>query len=468
MQKIDSFGIRVLAACLFTIVWLWLPGASAQSDSSSLLVFENANVVSATGEPVAMFQSVVIRGRLIEQIGPAAQMPIPPGAVVIDASGRYLIPGLWDMHTHVAEHAFVDKFAAHKDVVFPLFIANGVTGIRDMGGDWELLQQFRADIDDGSVIGPRIIGTSLMLDGPGSFFPGTLIVATPEEGRAAVRQFHSDGVDFIKLQSFLTQEVFDAVIDEARSVGLDVVGHVPFSMKAVDVANAGVKSIEHLTGSIFKRTRLPFVAGQLYPPAEREEIVESYVRNGTWHVPTHILMRAYMNTDSIIARSDPRLRYVPKFWVTDIWEPFLQQTRASRSREDIAEINAVYARERYALTRQLRDAGVRILAGTDLNVPYVLPGFSLHDELVLLTSSGLTTMEALQAATANAALFLGLDEQLGTIEAGKIADLVLLDGDPLEDIHNTQKIQAVVVQGKLYKRDALDTILEQVLITVTE
>ena len=426
------------------------------------LVFKNTNIVDATGDPVQMFMDVLISDAKITQIAPTGSVPITAGARVIDASGRYLIPGLWDMHTHVAEPHFVNGFADHKLVVLPLLVANGVTGIRDMGGDWDLLKQYRNEINGGQLIGPRIIGTSLMLDGPGSFFPGTLIVATSAEGRKAVRDFHAQGVDFIKIQSFITHPVFTAIVEEARALNLDVVGHVPFSMSAVDVSNAGVRSIEHLTGSIFKQTRLPFVAGQLYSAEERAGLVRSYADNGTWHVPTHILMRAYINTDSIVSRTDPRLKYIPDYWISAIWNPFLEQTRASRTNADIAEINAVYARERYAVTRELRNAGVQFLAGTDFNVPYVLPGFSLHDELVLLNASGLTTMEALQAATSRAAKFLGLDAELGTVEVGKAADLVLVDGDPLEDIRNTQRINAVVRQGQLFTRADLDTILNDV------
>ena len=448
----------------YTILSLGFPVFAADPARVESLMLDNANIVDGTGSPVQMFMRVVIREGKIAQIGPADTDPLPEDAIVINAAGRYLIPSLWDMHTHVTANEYVYGFPAHKHIIFPLMIANGITGIRDMGGDWDLLTQYREEIDSGKLLGPRIVGTSLMLDGPGSFFSDTLIVATPEKGRDAVRRFYRQGVDFIKIQSFVSPEVFYTVVDEARSLGLDVVAHVPFSMRGVDVADAGVTSIEHLTGSVFKKERIPFVLGELHSPAERSKVIQSYGRNGTWHCPTHLMIRnhSHIHANSIISPADPRLKYIPDYWITEIWEPSLSRRRSSRTTADTAEILAINSRERYALTRDLRDAGVQFLAGTDMPGSYLMPGFSLHDELVLLTQSGLTTMEALQSATSNAARFLGLGDELGTIEAGKTANLVLIDGDPLEDIRNTQRIHAVIIEGKLYTRKDLDNILADV------
>ena len=437
----------------------------AQANPEDTLVIDNVNLVDATGSPVQMFMTVVVSGGKIEQIDRTGEIPSPTGATVIDATGRYLIPGLWDMHVHATEHEYVEDFPDHKKIVFPLLVANGVTGIREMGANWELLKQYRAEIRRGTLLGPRIIACGPMLDGPESPFlrsGTTLVVTTPEQGRNAVRRLHADGVDFIKVQSFLKPDVFHAIVEEARSAGLPVAGHVPFSMTAVEVADLGVTSIEHLTGSLFKRERLPFIAGELLSPAERSEVIKSYVRNGTWHCPTHVLVPNYINPNPILSRTDERLKYIPDFWVPNIWERTIERNRSRRSPADVAEINAVNIPERYAMTRALRDAGVRFLAGTDITATYLLPGFSLHDELVLLTQAGLTSIEALQAATSNAAEFLGLNEEIGTVEVGKTADLVLIDGDPIEDISNTQRIHAVIMNGKLYGREQLDEILDNV------
>ena len=451
--------LRLTASAVFS---LGCSVVAADPPPMEALVFDNVNIVDATGSPVQMFMNVVVRGGKIAQIRAAGTGPLPEGATVIDATGRYLIPGLWDMHTHVTEHEYVEGFPDHKKIIFPLFVANGITGMREMGADWDLLRQYRAEIESGKLLGPRIISCGPMLDGPESPFlksGTTLVVTTPAQGRNAVRRLHREGVDFIKVQSFLKPEVFYAIIEEARSAGLPVAGHVPFSMSAVEVADAGVRSIEHLTGTIFSKERIPFIAGELLSPAVRSEVIQSYVRNGTWHCPTHVLVPNYINPNPILSRTDERLKYIPDFWVSNVWERSIARNSSKRTPADQAEINAVNISERYALTRALRDAGVRFLAGSDLTATYLLPGFSLHDELVLLTQAGLTTMEALQSATSGAAEFLGLDDELGTIEVGKTADLVLIDGDPIEDIHNTQQIHAVVIEGKLYTRKDLDKIL---------
>ncbi len=348
--------------------------------------------------------------------------------------------------------------------MFPLFIANGITGVRDMGGDWAALKKFRRRINQGELLGPRIVGTGFLLDEPGALYPElSIILNSAEEARSTVRQYHAEGVDFIKISSGLSSlEIFDVIMDESRRLGLDVVGHVPFAMRAVDVANAGLRSNEHLTGCFFKETRLPYVAGEPYSPADKKEIIQSFLDNDVWQVPTHVLLYPVINTKFRNIYKDPRLKYIPEYWVKEFWNPMLDYMDTVYKPSDMMEIKSVYSRERFAMTRAMRDAGVKFLAGTDQLAPYIFPGFSLHDELVLLTMSGLTTMEALQAATSNAAKFLRLDEQLGTVEVGKKADLLLIDGDPLEDIRNTQLISAVVFDGNIVQRHALDDILKEI------
>jgi imidazolonepropionase-like amidohydrolase len=292
-------------------------------------------------------------------------------------------------------------------------------------------------------------------------------VRTPEEGRAAVTASKREGSDFIKVYNGLSRESYLAIVDEARRQHLDVVGHVPFAITAADAAEAGQRSIEHLSGVLEGCTSQPhpIVLGgdhawhlAHFDPRLADSLFATFVRDGTWHVPTLVLRRAFAHAPEYASASDARLDYVPGR-VRAAWEN--DRRIAGRRSAFFAQLEQVFEKDRDLVGRMHR-AGVRFLAGTDLGNPYIYPGFSLHDELGLLAGSGLTPLEALQSATLGPAEFFRATDSLGTIEPGKVADLVLLDASPLDDIANVGHIAAVCAHGALLGRATLDKLLNDV------
>lgn len=409
--------------------------------------------------------TVLITGNQIADVGKSDQVPVPAGTKVVNAEGKFLIPGLWDMHVH-----WYDKRS------LPLFTANGVTGIRQMFGTPELLR-WRQELADGSLQGPRMIVASPILDGPRPFWPNSIAVGNEGEGRKAVLKVKKWGADFVKVYSFLPRDAYFGIAEEAKEQGIPFAGHVPWSVSAAEASDAGQKSIEHLTGVFMAcsedeekiRRQLPqntpFGARSLieasalakYDRRKAAALFQRFVKNGTWQCPTLTVLRSSANREERGFRDDPRLKYMPTE-VRERWERRAEARSTIRAEEEYNYAKKVYPKY-FELIGAMRRAGVQFLAGTDTGNPYCFPGFSLHDELALLVQAGLTPIDALRAATLNPSKFLGLDRSFGTIEKGKIADLVMLDANPLDDIRNTQKIHAVVSNGLFLDRDALDRML---------
>jgi hypothetical protein len=427
------------------------------------LVLTHVTVIDVAGGPPKPDMTVVITDDRISDIGEAKNVSVPPGAKVVNAAGKFLIPGLWDMHVHW----YI------KDSL-TLFTANGVTGIRQMFGNSDLLR-WRQDIAKGSLQGPRMVVASPIIDGPQPVWPTSIAVRNEAEGRKAVRKVKQWGADFVKVYSLLPRDAYFGIGDEAKRQGLPFVGHVPLSVSPAEASDAGQKSIEHLTGILIEcsdkeaelreeivqahspgvRARAEAIALETYNNRKAAELFERFVKNETWQCPTLTVLRsnAYLGDESF--RSDRRLKYV-SLQIKERWSLRI----ANRNEGNYTNAKRVYQKE-LEIVGAMRRAGVEFLAGTDTGNPFCFPGFSLHDELALLVKAGLTPVEALRSATLNPAKFLGLDKTLGTIEHGKIADLVLLDANPLEDIRNTQRINAVVSNGRLFDRKALDKMLAQ-------
>jgi len=461
-----------IAATFLAALAIFGPVASAQSVSSgtqSILVINHVNVIDASGSPVQPDMSVTIQGDRIRKITKSNHAKLPPNATVIDAKGKFLIPGLWDMHVHTV---FGDWIPGGKEVSLPLFVANGVTGIRDMGGDLDTLLDWRKQIAAGTLLGPRMIIAGPMLDGPKSRFPSSLSVASPEEGRQAVDDLKAKGVDFIKVQSFIQRDAYFAVADEARKQKMALVGHVPDAIRASEAVAAGQKSIEHLTGvfegcstaedEFLKGPKGPLRFLQTYDPARCTTLIASFARNHTWQVPTLVWERGQWLVDVTDISHDPNLKYAPASWQQKSWPQFTKGIIAELDTDPVSDRRR-FVKKELEVIQAMRGAHVPLLAGTDTAAGVdVLPGFSLHTELEYFVEAGLSPMEALQTATRNPAEFLGLLGETGTIAKGKLANLVLLDANPLNDIRNTRKIDAVVLNGRLLTRQALDKLLEQI------
>ncbi|MBZ5681504.1 MAG: amidohydrolase family protein [Acidobacteriia bacterium] len=457
--------MKRLLPWVFSFAWLCAI-CRAQTPSSTTLLIEDVTVIDATGAPARPHRTVVVRAGHIEAILPTESQAAAKDALHIDGRGKFLIPGLWDMHVHMV---FGEWFPRGKEVTLPLFIANGVTGVRDMGGELEVLQQWRKEIAAGTLIGPRIVMSGPMLDGPQPRFPSSIAIATPEDGRRAVDDLKRRGADFIKLQSLIPREAVFAIAEEARKQGIPFVGHVPDAVRASEASNAGQKSFEHLIGifegsspledEFLKGPKGPGKFLSTYDPARAAKLFALLAKNQTWQCPTLVWERGGNLIDEADFAHDARAKYVPAYWKDVTWKRFTDQVVHEFNTDDLATRKRFVEKE-LEVVNAMHRAGIPFLAGTDTPPGvYVFPGFSLHEELQRFVAAGFTPMEALQTATLNPAKFLDMEDRLGTIEKGKLADLVLLDANPLEDIRNTQKIAAVIVNGRYLSRADLDKML---------
>jgi len=472
----NLWGVGILffirRAALASVCLLFAFCAMAQTgEAPKQTVIRNVTVINPGTSSVQQDKTVVISGdRITEVSETAAPLQHAKNLRVIDGRGQYLIPGLWDMHVH---SAFGDWFPGGRDIILPLFVANGVTGVRDMGGDVPVLMAWRKQRANGQIVGPRMVISGPMLDGylpDGKLrFPSSVAVTTPESAVAAVDSLKAQGVDFIKVQSEVSDAAYHAAAAEAHKQGLPFVGHVPDKVRLEETVAAGQKSIEHLMG-IFEACsgeEDKFISGKgdlkLMLTSQDEQKCDTLIRllakSQTWQVPTLAWQRGGTFLDQRDLKHQPLDKYVPAYWRDVTWRRFTNEMMPDLLREPLALRQEYFARN-LEMVATMHRAGVPFMAGTD-TAPgvYIIPGFSLHDELANFVEAGFTPMEALQTATSNPAKFLGLESSFGSVEAGKTADLVLLTANPLEDIHNTQKISAVIADGRLYDRAVLDQML---------
>ena len=433
---------------------------------------ERVNVIDVSAGRVLPEQTVVIESGRISAVGAAATAHVPSAAQRVDGRGRFLIPGLWDMHVHAAYPGIDAQFA-------PLFIANGVTGVREMFGNLMSIKAWKARAEKGEW--PRIVGSGHIMDGSRPIWPGSVRAANADQARRAVDSLHKAGADFIKVYNRLPRDAYFAAVEEAKRVGTYVAGHVPDAVTVTEAAQAGQRTMEHVGGialdcsSLRDDVRRARVAAAIDSTLARAaaqqsnrvadtqdaqrcaEVIATAARSGMWQVPTLVVLRSMASLDDSTFTADPRLRYMNRM-LTNGWNWRSDFRLRARTPEDWAIAKRGY-KLNFEIVRNLHRAGARILAGTDVMNPFAFPGFSLHDELALLVEAGLSPADALRAATLNPALFLEATELHGTVAAGKRADLVLLDANPLDDIRNTQKIRAVVVNGRYLDRASLDAML---------
>jgi hypothetical protein len=456
-----------------------LDGSAAQTN---LLAFTHVTVIDATGQPALRDRTVIVAGDRIQKIGPSNELKPPKSDKVIDASGKYMIPGLWDMHAH-----FRGGPALMPETWLSLFLANGVTGVRELGGDIvETVFQWRAEIANGTRLGPRILTSGPKVDGPKPMWPGSLAVTDPDSARAAIDKLKAMGADCVKIYSpDFPPDVFAALIDEARKQQLTVGGHLSFmTMTEREAISSGVKFLEHgalyvLGGcsksekqindecrarreskSPMKNAERMYRYAQTFDDDWTRELSTELVQHGVGITPTRIVLRQLVSAGRVDYSQHPQRRYVSSgLWQT--WAP--KDSRPIFSDEDVTKLDLVHEKTS-TMIKLMQSGGVNLLAGSDSSStnPFTFPGWSLHQELELFVASGLSPMEALQTATRTPARFLNELESNGTVETGKLANLVLLNLNPLEDIRNTQKVDSVVLKGKLLTRIDLDKLLQDV------
>ena len=421
---------------LYTVLLLTLCSGCAWAQS---LVIQHVTVIDATGRGPAPNMTVVVDGDRIVAVTPSKKkMRIPKDAAEVDGTGKFLIPGLWDMHVHGAS----DERAPWSHL---LFLANGVVGVRDMSGPadahaWRATQLANEDPSPAIYLGSPIV------DGPNPVWPDSIVVADEVQARDVVDQQQQRGADFIKVYSRLSREAYFAIADEAKKRGIAFEGHVPESVTAAEASDAGQKSIEHLTRVAESCSReeatidaelsrqealfrapdatlsqkmesgkgiigLDLRAIETYDDATAQALFVRFVKNGTWQCPTLTLLRAQI--DDPLPADDPRLKYLSET-VRAKWDGGYYKNLPPPARAALVNLSKAQFGESMKIVGVMHRAGVPILAGTDTMNPQCFPGFGLHDELALLVEAGLSPMAALQAATRNAAQFMGQLDRRGT------------------------------------------------------
>jgi hypothetical protein len=448
-------------------------------------------IVDVTDGSLQPDHTVLVEHDRIVAVGPADEVAVPGNAEVVDGSDGYLIPGLWDMHAHTSRDGRADRF-------WPLFLAHGVTGVRDTGSYADSLLYWRARSERPGAAAPRIEIASPSLTGrsptplPGMGGPFEISVMDAASAVAVVDSLAEQGIGVIKVYDGLPREAYFAVAERTQELGMSFIGHVPLSVSLTEASDAGQKSFEHVSdlwaacaaggraalenfawaaadhgpasdSALTARERLVGVLAFSDPdPAECGHVLERMEANVTWLTPTLTLLLGELQPRQF--DGDPRMRWVP----SSLREQWSARHRMPAEQE--AEIGRRMLTNGGKAVAIAHDAGVPILAGTDASgLPYIFAGSSLHDELALLVEeAGLSPLQALQTATLNPARFLERTHDLGTVEEGKLADLVLLEANPLEDLSNTRRIRAVIADGQLYRRAELDRLLAEVEASVDQ
>jgi imidazolonepropionase-like amidohydrolase len=443
------------------VIALFTARSAAGHDSAT--VFVDVNVVPMDSDRVVAHQSVVIRDGKIEVVGSKSSVKAPQGALVIDGRGRYLMPGLVDMHVHFLRPPVPGK---QLDVVFPdylpknemfalLYVANGITTVRNMWGHPET-DKFKQRILAGEVLGPTIYSTGPITDGEPPVWRGSRVVVTPEQARLAVHDDKANGYVGIKVYDHLSNQSYKAIVAAAADEHLPLMGHLPFAVSLQEAIVAHQASIEHVESfigelnpdpaSVDKKTDV-----QLWSEADVRKLqpfAAQMKAADVWVCPTI----AVYQMDLPGARFAEEMKYIP----AEFAERYRKNWDASKAPDGDSEI-----RLGVAVTRTLHSAGVGLLAGTDTFKPNVVPGFSLHQELNYFVQAGLTPYEAIKAATSDPARFLHREEEFGALAVGRRADLLLLNANPLEDVHNTTKQVGVMVRGKWFPEEELQEKLKK-------
>lgn len=469
-SRLPLFALVVATAISSTACGEALPAAD--------LAIRNVTVIDAVNGARPDRTVLVADGRITDVVSSEEEVN---AAETLDGAGGYLIPGLWDFHVHLA---YDERFT---DAMPGLFLSHGITSIRDTGGPLDPVLAAVAAIRAEGVTAPRVFFAGPLLDGEFVVYDGNgrppLGIANPdvETARANVARLVEAGADFLKIYEMVSPEVFEVLVEEANANGLPMDGHVPLAMRARDVGPR-VQSLEHLRNiemdcaanpeallterrrrlenpqglaggdlrsSLHSLQRLPSVAA--YDADECAAVIQSMT--STIQVPTLRLNALGVRPPFSRDDWDELLEELP----ADVQVEWRAATEASRSSPPMRD--TTFGVWSLHLTKLMHDGGVPIAAGTDTPIGFAAPGYSLHSEMEMLVRAGLTPMEALEAATVHPAEFFGMSGELGTVETGRLADLVLLSADPLADISNVRAVEAVVTKGELLTREALNAMI---------
>lgn len=468
---------------LSTIILIFLI-AGCSKELKGDLIIKNIAVIDVLDGTIANSMDIVIVQDRITEIIPHRESNTYLANEIIDGTDKFIIPGLWDMHTHT--------WWAYKEF-FPLLMANGITGIREMWGEPAEVKKIRNKIDSGLVIGPDIISSGAIIDGNPPLWKGSDIADSPEKARALVRNQKGQGADFIKVYSYLERDVYFAIADACRKEGIPFSGHIPFKISLEEAIRAGQGTLDHFFGvldfcstekeflttamratdkndSLFESrkfstflTRMQF-ENKTYNPSQLSNLISLLAKSNSWVCPTMIAAEGSIDRSTPDFKPKDIINYMPDFAVEG-WAP-RNDSASIKSRVRDRKIESDWYNQTTSLFKPLIDGGVKFLAGTDYPNPNCYPGFSLHDELqIFVEKAAFTPLQALQSATINPALFLKIDKDIGTVETGKKANLLILNANPIENINNTRQIDGVILRGKFYKSTVLNDSLEQIVRT---
>ncbi|SMO69364.1 amidohydrolase family protein [Fodinibius sediminis] len=464
--------------------------------SSSPIVISDVIIVDVVKGQLIPDQTVIIAGQQITGLGQVDSLSTPGHATMINARNKYLIPGLWDMHVHLDDKPglhFTDK---DKKMTLDLLVVHGIVGVRDMGGNLRQLAEWKRWTANEQLIAPQIIAAGPYLDGNPSLqryysYP----LSTAEQARSLVRTLNKNSnIDFVKVYSNLSRKTYVAIAEEANKLGIPFAGHLPPTIKLEEAIEAGQRSFEHGDPLAYRCTEqateyrkiieeanslermhpkriraLDIFAGAdkevmtSFDPSACKNLLGKLENAAVWYTPTHAVFKGMTHITEPPSEDDPRYQTLhPQY--KNLWQQRVNSIPDSIvQKPGFGQMNHDFFESRFKITHTLHEAGVPLLAGTDMpDLPYIFPGSSLHDELELMVQAGLSPAEALSTATINPAQYLGREYEMGTVAVANTADLVLLNENPLKDINNVRDIHAVVLRGRLLKRAALDSMLNEI------
>ncbi len=417
-----------------------------ETPARSEIAIINVNIIPMDSERILESQTLIIEHGIITKIGSSATVKIPKNAQIINGKNRYLIPGLMDMHVHIEE----------SDL--PLFLANGITTVRNLNGDKTHLK-LRRKVDQGEIAGPRIYTSGPLICGKNTKWKIKAVPKSQKEVKEIVKTQKKLGYDFIKVYDGLTSDIYQALMEEAKEQNIKVVGHIPKSVGLKGVLNAGQASIEHIE----KIVKDYF--GIQYNLQNIMKVAKMIKSSGTFVCPTLALQENfYLNSQGKFLKKlkNPEMNYVDSE-IMSWWKSITIENNGdvskskSTSNEDLGFYNF-----QLKLTKSLFDMKIPLIAGTDTPNLGMVPGFSIHEELRNMVAAGLSPYHALETATRNAAAFLGIENETGIIKEGMIADLVLLKKNPLINISNTKSQVGIIVRGKWYSKNKIQASINKI------
>lgn len=457
--------MKYFSKYLFIFLSLFFASCQEVAEEGKIII-SNTNIIDVKTGKVLYHKDIWIKNDRILKITPHIADK-KNHSTIIDATGKYVIPGLWDMHAHIVDYKWVPN----------LYTALGITGIRSMHGGG-LIDSVVANRKDGFFRGFEFSYSGPIVDSPGDSWSGIDIAQNPEEGRKIVQAQFKRGYDFVKVYDKLDSTTYMAIADECKKLHFPFAGHVPMSITTEQAIAAGQKSIEHTLGlehlssdpNCFNWNRNDSIIPtrgemiskflKLYEPSLFPEFLKITTSHNTWYCPTMVLNKTFAYKNDSIFKNDERLKYIPKK-ERDYWfGKNSEMPSYMESQKEYEQAEITYYHLMLSSLKPMLDHGARFLAGTDTSNPNIYPGFSLHNELQIFVESGFTELEALQTATINPAIYLEKEKELGTIEQGKIANLLILDNNPLKDIKNTQFIYGLVRRGEFSNREELNKLLD--------